>query len=354
MADCLLGLGSNLGDRANHLVHAVDQLSREARIELVAMSDYVSTEPVGGPAQQGSYLNAAVRLRTSLSPGQLLDAARRVEHSLGRQRLERWGPRVIDIDVLLYDREIIETDALIVPHPRMAVRRFVLEPACQVAAEMLHPTTGWTLAALRAHLDVPPFYVALAGIDRPLREGFAHRAAEVTGARLLPDPVAESPIEGSQFASRTPGEPPWLVRQELAALARRAVPLASLAKRADPAAKQWVISTYWINQSLAMVRAADDAVGRGGWEQTCREIILRAPLPKLTLLLDPPTDLRAADPPRGSTAREHDVDRAFRRRVARELRLLALAPGQGPVIRVAGDDEQTALTELAGAMDAMC
>ena len=172
MADCLLGLGSNLGDRADHLARAVDQLCRETRIKLVAVSDSVSTEPIGGPARQGSYLNAAVRLRTSLSPAQLLDAARRVEHALGRRRLRRWGPRVIDIDLLLYDREVIETDSLIVPHPRMAVRRFVLQPACQIAAEMVHPTTGWTLAALLAQPGRAPILHRLGGCRPAIASGF--------------------------------------------------------------------------------------------------------------------------------------------------------------------------------------
>ena len=123
-------------------------------------------------------------------------------------------------------------------------------------------------------------------------------------------------------------------------MAHRVSPLASLALQADRLAKEWVISAYWIHQSLAVVRAADDGVGRGDWERACREAILPAPLPKLTLLLAPP-------------APEHDAAGAFQRRVWRELRLLAITPGQGPVIRVAGDDEETALTELAGAMDAM-
>ena len=107
---------------------------------------------------------------------------------MGRQRRERWGPREIDIDILLYDQEVLATAELIVPHPRMAVRRFVLEPASEVAADMLHPLIGWTVAELLQRLTTPPHYVAIAGIDARQTMSLAQTAAQISGVHLLLDP----------------------------------------------------------------------------------------------------------------------------------------------------------------------
>ncbi|MGM0486423.1 MAG: 2-amino-4-hydroxy-6-hydroxymethyldihydropteridine diphosphokinase [Planctomycetota bacterium] len=153
MADCLIGLGSNIGDRVVQLDQAIHRFCGASHVTLRGISRYQETLPVGGPPGQGPFLNAVIRITTDLLPLQLLARAQQVERELGRQRLERWGPRSIDIDVLLYDLLVMTTEELIIPHPRMAARRFVLEPACEVGADMIHPSTGWTVARLRARLD---------------------------------------------------------------------------------------------------------------------------------------------------------------------------------------------------------
>ena len=151
MAECLIGLGSNLGDRAAQLDEACQLLCGHPQIRGVsAAARFMPTPPIGGPAGQDPFLNAALRVTTSLSPAAALAAVRDVEQQLGRERRERWGPRAIDIDILLYDQRVVETDELVLPHPRMAVRRFVLAPACEVAADMVHPATGWTMAQTAA------------------------------------------------------------------------------------------------------------------------------------------------------------------------------------------------------------
>ena len=96
-------------------------------------------------------------------PQALLAEFQKVEADLGRQRNEHWGPRTIDLDLLLYDDLTLADPDLVVPHPRMAWRRFVLEPAAEVAPEMLHPGTGWTIARLLDHLNQTPWYLAIAG-----------------------------------------------------------------------------------------------------------------------------------------------------------------------------------------------
>ena len=154
MAICLLGLGSNLGDRVGNLLVALSELRRLPRTTLGKVSDFTETSPVGGPAGQASYFNGAAVVETALSPAELLAGLQSIENSLGRVRNERWGPRAIDLDLLLYGQDVIDMANLVVPHPRMPERRFVLEPSAQVAATWVHPVTGKTL---RQMLDqLPP------------------------------------------------------------------------------------------------------------------------------------------------------------------------------------------------------
>jgi 2-amino-4-hydroxy-6-hydroxymethyldihydropteridine diphosphokinase len=122
-----LGLGSNLGERLAHLQRAVDGLAGTADVTVVAVSPVYETDPVGGPTQP-DYLNAVVALDTSLTPRELLGVANRLEREAERVRAERWGPRTLDVDVLLVGDERVDEPDLVVPHPRMAVRAFVLVP----------------------------------------------------------------------------------------------------------------------------------------------------------------------------------------------------------------------------------
>jgi 2-amino-4-hydroxy-6-hydroxymethyldihydropteridine diphosphokinase len=129
-----LALGSNLGDRLANLQEAVDRLARAEGIRIVRSSRVYQTDPVGGPPQP-DYLNAVVEALTDLAPRELLEAGLAVEQNMGRERTERWGPRVIDIDVLTYGREHIDEPGLQVPHPRMHERGFVLAPLLELDAD---------------------------------------------------------------------------------------------------------------------------------------------------------------------------------------------------------------------------
>ena len=127
-----LGLGSNVGDRLAHLQTGVDSLGAERRIRIDAVSSVYETAPVGGPPQD-PYLNMAVRVATTASPHGLLRACQRAEQVAGRVRTVRWGPRTLDVDVLLYGDRGIATRRLVVPHPRLTERAFALIPLIEVA-----------------------------------------------------------------------------------------------------------------------------------------------------------------------------------------------------------------------------
>lgn len=142
-----LGLGSNLGDRADHLAQAVRRLARTRGVQVLARSSVWKSAPVG-PAQP-DYLNAALAIETTLSPAELLAECKAIERALGREPGGvRWGPRTLDVDLLLAEVVVAQPD-LQVPHPRLHERAFALAPLCEVApAATVHPVLGRTLGDL--------------------------------------------------------------------------------------------------------------------------------------------------------------------------------------------------------------
>lgn len=133
-----LGLGSNLGDRLANLQRAVDALGLEQGVRVAASSRVWETAPVGGPPQP-AYLNAVLRVETDRGPHDLLDVGRKVERALGRIRNERWGPRTIDVDILLYDDEVVNATDLTIPHPRLTERAFVVLPLLELEPDPTLP-----------------------------------------------------------------------------------------------------------------------------------------------------------------------------------------------------------------------
>ena len=137
MTTAYIGLGSNLGDRLGHLQAAVKALSARG-LEPSALSSVYESDALGPP--QPDYLNAVVSVSTSSTPRELLEALKAIEAELGRHHAERWGPREIDLDLLLYGDEMLEEDGLTVPHPEMTKRSFVLLPLLEIAPDLDLPS----------------------------------------------------------------------------------------------------------------------------------------------------------------------------------------------------------------------
>jgi 2-amino-4-hydroxy-6-hydroxymethyldihydropteridine diphosphokinase len=150
MATAYVGIGSNLGERLAAIRDALALLAADPELEVEAVSTIRETDPVG-VVDQPLFLNAAVRLTTGLAPRLLLERLLAVEQQLGRVRTERYGPRTIDLDLLLYGDAVVEEPGLQVPHPRMTERAFVLEPLAELDPELVIPGRG-SLRALAAGL----------------------------------------------------------------------------------------------------------------------------------------------------------------------------------------------------------
>jgi 2-amino-4-hydroxy-6-hydroxymethyldihydropteridine diphosphokinase len=151
MTNAFVGIGSNLGDREAILRGAVELLAAEDGIEVVAVSELRETAPVG-PVEQGPFLNGAVRVATELPPRELLKRLLAIEQRLGRVRKERFGPRTIDLDLLVYGEQVIDEPGLTIPHPRVHERRFALDPLAELAPDLVIPGRG-SISALLAKLE---------------------------------------------------------------------------------------------------------------------------------------------------------------------------------------------------------
>jgi deoxyadenosine/deoxycytidine kinase len=188
-------------------------------------------------------LNGAVKLSTSTPPQELLAGLEKIEADLGRHRGVHWAARTLDLDLLLYDDLVCESPRLTLPHPRMSFRRFVLEPAAEIAGELRHPAIGWTVARLLDHLRTAVPYVAVAGIPGAGKSGLAGDVFSRCGARLIVEPI-EDELLSAFYAN--PAQLAWLTEMELL---QRRVDLLRRDAWAEP--QRPAISDFWFGQSLA-------------------------------------------------------------------------------------------------------
>lgn len=152
--DAYIALGSNLGDRELNLLRAVSELGRLPGCRVTALSRFYETSPVGMPADTPAFLNAVLRLSTALAPRELLTQLQRIEYQVfGRTASATAISRRMDLDLLLYGHQVLTEPDLIVPHPRLTVRRFVLQPLAEIAPQVVEPLSGRTISDLLAMLQ---------------------------------------------------------------------------------------------------------------------------------------------------------------------------------------------------------
>ncbi len=376
MASCLIGLGANLGDRAAAIENAIDQLAAHADIELVAKSSLHQTEPVGGPSGQGVFLNAATLVETSLAPTALLAVLQEVEVTLGRERHERWDARTIDLDLLLYGNQVLTSDELTVPHPRMSYRRFVIEPAAEIAPEMVHPVIGWTLAELCDHLRKGEPYVAIAGPIGVGKSRLAERLAAEIPVRIIAEQLPLDQLgalyrgaaDGGSASTDDPvfkddsstAGPAW--QTEIEFLKQRTAQLdrtvweskqeAWVNEQGD-AGKIVTVSDYWFDQALAFARVWLPEESFAKFESSWLAAQATVVRPKLLVVLDAPVDqLVGAITKRGRPCEEAltaDTVTRLRDSLAEQVR----QGGHGPILSLDASDVENVYTEVSAAIAAM-
>lgn len=243
MTACFVSLGSNLGDRVGHLQAAVARLGAVPRTVVLRVSEFIETAPVGGPRDQPPFLNAVAMLDSTLSPTEMLSAMQSTEQSLGRVRHETWGPRSIDLDLLLWGGERIQEPGLTVPHPHLHYRRFVLEPLAQIAPDARHPD-GWTAATRLAELDRRPRYLAITGPMGVGKTTLARRLALRLSATLIEERFDSDLLGRFYGGDRSSGGE---IQSDF--LESRS----SLLARRDCEERQtdWIVSDFWFAHSLA-------------------------------------------------------------------------------------------------------
>lgn len=149
---CFVGIGSNLGDPLSNCLEAVRKISSLERVTLSKESSFYRTEPFGFKDQDW-FVNGVIEIKTAYTPRTLLETLKAIEYEMGRREGERWGPRVIDLDILFYGQEVIDEEGLVIPHRELHKRRFVIVPLNEIAPYVIHPAFGVSIRGLMDRLE---------------------------------------------------------------------------------------------------------------------------------------------------------------------------------------------------------
>lgn len=338
MAHCLIGLGSNLGDRCATIEASLRTLGEHPELRVLAVSGLYETRPVGGKGTQPAFLNAAARIDTAIGPAALLNLLQRTEDRLGRLRRQRWDARTVDLDLLLYGDLVLETRELVLPHPRMAFRRFVLEPAVEIAAEMIHPPTGWSLRELLQHLQSAPNYIALVGISGVGKTRLARTVARLADCRLVTASLPPSRL--AAFHADSSGRA-WETQLEFLGLRCRRLNRRGLTQVGGRGA----ISDFWLDQTLVYGRHWLPEAACRDFQQRWSEVKSQSPQPKLLVFVD------VGQPSVPESRAGHLAEAQERLRAA--LLQQASLPRQAPLLKVDVSDFNWAVQEVTAAHQAM-
>jgi dihydroneopterin aldolase / 2-amino-4-hydroxy-6-hydroxymethyldihydropteridine diphosphokinase len=212
MADSItayIGLGSNIGESTKLIKTALDELDKCEGTAVSAVSETLKSKPLG-PGNQASYLNAAAKLQTTLSADELLKSLQMVETLLGRDRKVKWGPRTIDLDLLLYGNEIIDSSELTVPHSQMHLRSFVLKGMCELAGDLIHPVLKKPMKELNKRLGGGNFFldkdkpqlISIAGVIGVGKTTLGQGISKVIGCELIREAYETNPYMDQAYAGK--------------------------------------------------------------------------------------------------------------------------------------------------------
>ncbi|MDD5327139.1 MAG: 2-amino-4-hydroxy-6-hydroxymethyldihydropteridine diphosphokinase [Phycisphaerae bacterium] len=258
MTIAYIGLGSNLGDRKSFIHKALKMLTETKDIEVVRLSDILETAPLGG-ANQPDYLNAVAQIKTALTAEDLHKILIGIEASLGRTRNEKWSSRNIDLDILLFGDEIINSPRLTIPHSQMHLRSFVLKGLCQLDAELLHPVIKEPMKELAGRLNNADFVlnpelpqlISVAGVIGVGKTTLAKKLSDILGCKCILEPYDENPFLPDVYA----GKKELALDSQLFFLTGRVKQLT----RSALAAGQITISDYVFDKELIYAQILLDA-----------------------------------------------------------------------------------------------
>jgi len=375
MPVCLISLGSNVGNRRQNLDAAVDLLAQQSGVRLLACSRWRETAPIGGPKDQELFLNGALTLETTLPPLELLARLQQVEAALGRRRTERWGPRTLDLDLLLHGEAVVDSPALVLPHPRMAFRRCVLEPAAEVAGAMIHPTIRWSVARLLDHLNHSRPYLAIAGpiaagktllAERLAREMPARLISERPDWRRLGDFYADPIRRGFAMELEFLAERTRLLASDnilwkegatagLSSSAREknGKNTAGQASSGTPAVatqeQNWAVSDFWFEQSAAFARTWLSPEQFREFSERFEAARRTVAPPRLVVLLDAPIEELSSRVLQRGRECERSLTAESLERTRQAILEQTRAADIGPILRLSGDSEQIFTEAMAAA-----
>ena len=276
MSVCLIGLGSNLGDRRRTLDEAVGQLARHPAVGVIAQSPWLETPPVGGPADQSPYLNGAVALEDVASARGALGTFAPDRGRLGPAAARALGTAADrSRSVVVRPGRAPDAVRLVLPHPRMTWRRFVLEPAALVGGDMVHPLTGWTVRRHLDHLNSSAFYMAITGPMPAKRTELARQVALRSGAQaILAAPTSRRP---QAFSEDPAGHARPLALEFLPSWSALLAP-----DWPGWSAAAGVVSDFWFDEAILWLPRPQREEHRALWEQA-RAAVVR---PRLIVFLE--------------------------------------------------------------------
>ncbi|MBS0208847.1 MAG: 2-amino-4-hydroxy-6-hydroxymethyldihydropteridine diphosphokinase [Planctomycetes bacterium] len=293
MPRALLGLGANQGTPAETFRAAIEALAADGQSRVISQSRNYRSAPVGGPLAQADYVNAAALVETSLRPEQLLTRLQQIEAQFGRVRHERWGPRTLDLDILLYDELVLAQTApdLTIPHPRLTFRRFALQPAVEIASGMMHPQLRWTVAELLQNLERANRYLAVSGPRSVVTRHLLGQVAERTGAMFLAAPADYPATIGGGSLWRDVPRPtdyyeaqsaPGRVAERVLECLRQCMAALDAGHWSQP--EQVAVGDFWLLELYAWGAAALAPAALAEYVDRFSSIASRHPLPTLLVM----------------------------------------------------------------------